>query len=150
MEGYSTRMAERAHQSARAMEISLLTIRIWRLFFCGFCFGGGVGIFFRETLDAAGSVDELLLAGEKRMAAGTNFDAQGVAFYGRTRGKSMPASAMHGYSVIVGVNAGFHEAPIHRVRSARRGAAASLGREVSFDYTRAVKRLRTGRAVAIS
>jgi hypothetical protein len=29
------------------------------------------------------------------------------------------AGAMHSNSVIVGVNAGFHGSPIHRVRSAR-------------------------------
>jgi hypothetical protein len=31
----------------------------------------------------------------------------------------VPAGAMHGNSVIVGVNSGFHGSPIHRVRSAR-------------------------------
>jgi hypothetical protein len=29
------------------------------------------------------------------------------------------AGAMHGNSVIVGMNSGFHGSPIHRVRSAR-------------------------------
>jgi len=64
-------------------------------------------------------VDKLLFAGEKGMAAGANFHSQRVAFNGRTRRESVPAGAMHGNWVIVGVNAGFHGSPIHRVRSAR-------------------------------
>jgi hypothetical protein len=31
----------------------------------------------------------------------------------------VPAGAMHGNSVVVGMNTGFHGSPIHRVRSAR-------------------------------
>jgi hypothetical protein len=44
------------------------------------------------------------------------------------------ASAVHGYSVIIGMNTGFHGAPVYRVRSARpvlRITAASLGREAT-------------------
>jgi hypothetical protein len=91
-----------------------------RLLLCGLGFGSGVRVFFREALDATGGVNEFLLAGEKRMAAGANFDAQGVALDRGTRGESMPAGAMYSDGVIVGMNTGFHEAPIRRVRSARR------------------------------
>jgi hypothetical protein len=45
---------------------------------------------------------------------------------------------MYGYSVIVGVDTGFHVSPICRVRSARLvqlTTAASLGHEAIADYT---------------
>ena len=121
-----------------------------RLFLCGFCLSSGVGIFLGETLDAAGGVNEFLLAGEKGVAVRANFHAQHVALYGRTRGKGMSAGTVYRNSVIVGMNTGFHEAPIHRVRSARRvlsNTAASLGREVINNYTRPVKRLLTSRKI---
>jgi len=81
--------------------------------------GSGVGVFLRESLDAPGGVDKLLFTGEKGMTARANFHSQRVAFDGRTRRESVPAGAMHGNWVIVGVNTGFHGSPIHRVRSAR-------------------------------
>jgi hypothetical protein len=81
--------------------------------------GSSVGVFLGESLDAPGGVDQFLLAGEKGMATRANFYSQRVALDGRTRRESVPAGAMHGNSVIVGVNAGFHGSPIHRVRSAR-------------------------------
>ena len=81
--------------------------------------GSGIGVFLRESLDAASGVDKLLFAGEKGMTAGANFHSQRVALYGRTRRESVPAGAMHSNWMIVGMNAGFHGSPIHRVRSAR-------------------------------
>lgn len=89
------------------------------LLLCGCGLGGSVGVFFREALHAPGGVDELLFAGKKWMTTGANFDSQRVALDGRTSRESVPAGAMHGNSVIVGMNTGFHESPIHRVRSAR-------------------------------
>jgi hypothetical protein len=109
------------HQSLRQLdEYSNREVAEWRLLLCGFGFGSGVRVFFREALDAAGSVDEFLLAGEKWVAAGANFHAQGVTLDRGARGKCVPAGAMYGDGVIVGMNTGFHEAPIRRVRSARR------------------------------
>jgi hypothetical protein len=90
-----------------------------RLLLRGSGLGSGVSVFLRESLDAAGSVDKLLFASEKGMATRANFHSQRVAFYGRTRRERVPAGAMHGNGVIVGVNTGFHGSPIHRVRSAR-------------------------------
>ena len=81
--------------------------------------GSGVGVFLGEALDASGGVDQLLFASEKRMAIRADFHSQRVALDGRTRRESVAAGAMHGNSVIVGVNTGFHGSPIHRVRSAR-------------------------------
>ena len=89
---------------------------------CGlasFDFGSGVGVLLGEALDAAGGVNQLLLAGEKGMAARADFDVQLVALDGRTSLEVMAAGTVHSYSVIVGVNTGFHEAPFCRVRSAR-------------------------------
>ncbi len=89
------------------------------LLFGGGGFGGGVGVLFGETLDAAGSINELLLAREERMAVRADFHAQHLALDGRARLESMAAGAVHRNSMIVGVNTGFHEAPFCRVRSAR-------------------------------
>jgi hypothetical protein len=90
-----------------------------RLLLRGSGLGGGIGVFLGESLDASGGVDKLLFAGEKGMTAGANFHSQRVALYGRTRRESVPAGAMHSNWMIVGMNAGFHGSPIHRVRSAR-------------------------------
>lgn len=84
---------------------------------CGFC--GGVGVLLRETFDAACRIDQLLFAGEERVAIRADFDAQHVTFDGRARGKRVAAGAVYGYLMIVGVNTGFHGAPVFRVRSAR-------------------------------
>jgi hypothetical protein len=53
------------------------------------------------------------------MAIGANFDVQPVPFDRRTGLKIVAASAVDGYGVIVGMNTGFHESPVCRVRSAR-------------------------------
>src|ERR1700731_161076 len=87
--------------------------------FCGFDFGSSVGVLLGEALDAAGGVNQLLLAGEEGMAIRADFDVQLVALDGRTGREIVPAGAMHRYSVIVGMNTGFHGAPFCRVRSAR-------------------------------
>jgi hypothetical protein len=97
----------------------LVEIEKRRLLLRGSGFGSGVSVFLRESLDAPGGIDKLLFASEKWMATRANFHSQRVAFYGRTRWESVPAGAMHGNSVIVGMNTGFHGSPIHRVRSAR-------------------------------
>ena len=103
--------------------------------------GGGrnVGVFLVEAFHAARGVDEFLFASEKRMATGTDFDAQHVALNGRACLKRVSASAVYGYRMIVGVNTGFHDSPFCRVRSARppvgRGTtAASLGHETNYKY----------------
>jgi len=44
-----------------------------RLLLCGSGFGSGIGVFLRESLDAASGVDKLLLAGEKGVATRANF-----------------------------------------------------------------------------
>ena len=87
--------------------------------FCGFHFSGGVGVFLGEALDAAGGVNELLLASEEGMAIRADFDIQLVAFDRRTSREIVAAGAVHRNGMIVGVDTGFHEAPFSRVRSAR-------------------------------
>ena len=100
---------------------------------CG-CFGGGLGVLLLEALDAAGGVHELLFAGEEGMAIRANFHAQHVAFDGRARLEGIAAGAVHCNGMIVGMNAGFHGAPIfaaglHGCPSELGLTAASLGRE---------------------
>ena len=61
---------------------------LWRrLLFRSAGFGSGIGVLLGEALDATCGVDQLLLAGEERMATGTNFYAQHIAFHGRARRK---------------------------------------------------------------
>ena len=98
-----------------------------------------VGVLLVEAFHAARGVDEFLFAGEERMATRTDFDAQHIALNGRTGLKGVPASAVYGYGMIVGVNTGFHDSPFCRVRSARhpggqRTTAASLGHETNNKY----------------
>src|SRR5215469_8975247 len=78
-----------------------------------------VGVFLLETLDAAGRVYEFLLAGEEWVAIGADFDAKHIALDGRTHLEGIPAGAMDGYRMIVGVDTGFHDSPFCRGRSAR-------------------------------
>ena len=87
--------------------------------FCGFHFSGGVSVFFGEALDTAGGVNELLLASEERVAIRADFDIQLVALDRRTSREIVAAGAVHRNGMIVGVDTGFHEAPVSRVRSAR-------------------------------
>src|SRR6266436_7438019 len=86
--------------------------------FCGFHFSGGVGVFLGEALDAAGGVNELLLAGKEGMAIRADFDVKPVALDGRASGEIVAAGAVHRYGVIVGVNTRFHGTPFCRVRTA--------------------------------
>jgi len=86
-----------------------------------------------------------LLAGEVRVAARADFDAQHIALDGRARLKRVAAGAVHGHGMIVGMNTGLHEATFRRVRSARRSGkagytAASLGRE-QFSMIREESRI---------
>src|SRR5712692_4781391 len=74
-------------------------------------FGSGVGVLLGEALDAAGGVNELLLAGEEGMAVRADFHAQHVALDGRTSLKRVAAGAVHRNGMIVGVNTGFHGVP---------------------------------------
>jgi len=87
--------------------------------FSRFDFCGGVGVLLGEALDAAGGVNQFLLAGEEGVAARADFNVQLVALDGLTSGEIVAAGALHRYSVIVRVNTGFHEASFCRVRSAR-------------------------------
>jgi hypothetical protein len=90
------------------------------LLFGGSGFGGGVGVLLGEAFDAAGGVDELLLAGEERVALGADFDAQHVALNSRAGLESIAAGAVNRNGMIVGMYTGFHEVTFRRVRSARR------------------------------
>ncbi len=98
---------------------SLLSLLLGGFRFCGPRLGGGVGVLLGEALDAAGGVNELLLAGEEGMAIRADFDVKPVALDGRASGEIVAAGAVHRYGVIVGVNTGFHGTPFCRVRSAR-------------------------------
>jgi hypothetical protein len=64
-----------------------------------------------EALDAATGVDELLLAGIKRMALVAEFDAE-VAVDGRLRRECVPAGALHRGVRVVGMDFGFHGDPL--------------------------------------
>jgi hypothetical protein len=53
-----------------------------------------VTVFAPESLDSSRSIDQLLLAGKKRMAAGADFHR--YVFYRRPGFKAMPAGAFYG------------------------------------------------------
>ena len=119
---------------------------------CGLLFGGGVGVLFLEALDAASGVHEFLLAGEERVATGADFDAQHVALDGRARLEGMPASAMDGHSVVIGVDPGFHEFshlswPVCAGTGKRGVTAASLGHETIRNYTAISRQRKTAASV---
>ena len=103
-------------------------------------FGGGFGVFLLEALDAAGGVHQLLFAGEEGMAIRANFHAQHIAFDCGTCLESVAAGAVHGHRMIVGMNTGFHGAPIfaaglHGCPGELGLTAASLGRETILYFT---------------
>lgn len=60
-----------------------------------------------EAIHAAGRVNQLLLAGKKRMAGRADFNVE-IAFARRTRLKRLATGAGHGYFFIFRVNSGFH------------------------------------------
>jgi hypothetical protein len=73
----------------------------------------GVFVFFQEPFDASGRVDQLLFAGEKRMALGTDFHPD--IFPGGTDLKDIAAGASNRCLMIRGMNIGFHGAkPLSR------------------------------------
>jgi hypothetical protein len=85
-------------------ELSLLLVGV----FDGLLRFGGLLVFLGEALDAAGRIQQLLLAGKERVAIRANLDAQKLALHRRSRRESMPAGAMHGYRMVVRMNVGFH------------------------------------------
>ena len=62
-------------------------------------------VFPIEAFDASRGVEQLLLAGEKWMAVRADFDAQHIALHCGLGLKSMSASAVNGYFVVVGMDA---------------------------------------------
>jgi len=71
---------------------------------CGFGLGCvSRGELAAEAVDAAGSVYELLLAGEERVASGADFDDD-VAFVSGAGFEGVPAGALHGDFVVGGMN----------------------------------------------
>ena len=99
-----------------------------------------VRVLLLKALHAARSVYKLLFAGEKWVAVRADFDTQHVAFNGRACWKSVAASTVHGHSVIIGVNSGFHDSPFYfaaglRDYPERVNTVASLGRKANFNCT---------------
>ena len=71
-------------------------------------FGSGfLSIALVEAIDASSSIDQLLFAGEERMASRTNFDMQ-ITFLGRASLESLAASAGNGNINVFWVNSWFH------------------------------------------
>ena len=118
---YSAARKKQDSQVAVLLKIDFITKpnRIWlnallRLLLGGVGCGGfrcGVGVFLGEAFDAACSVQELLFAGEERVAIGADFDAQHCAFDRRARGEIVSTGTVNRNRVIVRVNTGFHESP---------------------------------------
>jgi hypothetical protein len=81
-----------------------LGLYLGRLGLRGVGFGGvRLRILAAEALHATGGVDHLLLAGEKRVAVGTDFHVD-VALMGGTSLKSVPTGALHTDGFVIGMN----------------------------------------------
>jgi len=65
------------------------------------------GVLTTEALDASGGVNFPLLAGEKRVTVGTDFNAD-VAMMGAAGQKAVSAGALHAYFRIIGMGCCFH------------------------------------------
>ena len=63
-------------------------------------------IFFAESFDATGGIDQLLLAGEKRVAFGANLDAD--VLLGRSDFQDVATGALNGGLVVLRMNVCFH------------------------------------------
>ena len=66
-----------------------------------------LGVLAAETLDAAGGVHELLLAGKEGMAGSADFYAD-VALVGGASNKCVTAGAMHADFAVAGMDGCFH------------------------------------------
>jgi hypothetical protein len=64
-------------------------------------------VFLAELLDAAGRIDDFLLARIERMASRTNFNVQRLVHRG-TGGEAIAATARHDNFIVLGVDACFH------------------------------------------
>src|ERR1017187_9934788 len=86
-------------------------------------------VFPVEAFNAAGGVEQLLLASEKRVAVRADFNTQHRALHCGLGLKRVAASAVNGYFVVVGMDAVFHcYLPCGRsARQERSPTAASLG-----------------------
>src|SRR5207237_8876413 len=82
-----TKLAFKAKVELRLSSVALLL--------GGAGLGGGVGVFLGEAFDAAGGIHELLLAGEKRVAEGADFEAHHLAFDARLGQTRVAAEAVH-------------------------------------------------------
>ena len=98
--------------------------------------GGGFEQLLLEAIDAALSIDQLLLTREEGMAGGANFQPD-VPLVRGTGFEAAPASASDFYGVIGGVNSSFHdfsETRITHKQNARRGDQPATG---VFCYNKA-------------
>jgi len=65
------------------------------------------GVLAAEALHPSGGIDQFLLAGEERMAVGTDFDVN-IATVRRARGEYVSARTVHPDFVVRRVNRCFH------------------------------------------
>ena len=70
-------------------------------------FRPGFAVLAAEALDAAGGIDQLLLAGEERVATRADFYVD-VALMRGTRGECAAARAMHAYFVVCRMDGCLH------------------------------------------
>jgi hypothetical protein len=87
---------------------------LWAGTFCQYpgwllLFGGGAcfAVLAAEALDAAGGIDQLLLAGKERVATRADFYAD-VALVCRARGKGAATGAVHAHFMIRGMDCCLH------------------------------------------
>ena len=118
---------------------------------CGSCAFGGwlLAIALVEAIDASRGIDQLLFAGEERVASRANFDVQ-VALLGRAGLERLAASAGNSYIDVFWVNSWFHLVTFYRRHAGRifkqdMIGACAVGRQawtgedlITADYTDSV------------
>jgi hypothetical protein len=82
-------------------------ILLGKLLLCWSSFRGLLTITPVKAIDAAGRINQLLLARKKRVAGRANLNVE-IALARRTRLKSLAARAGNSYFFIFRVNSGFH------------------------------------------
>jgi hypothetical protein len=87
---------------------------------CGSCVFGRwfLAVALVEAIDASRGIDQLLFAGEERVAGRANFDVQ-VALLGRARLERLAASAANIYFDVFWVNSWFHLVTFYRRHTGR-------------------------------
>src|SRR5579875_2172704 len=80
------------------------------------CTSAHASVFFLKAFHAARTINQFLLAREKRMAIGTDFNVKDISFVRGAGCKRAPARTDHPNFVIIGMNAFLHKVKLFPFR----------------------------------